>query len=415
MPKSSMLSRHADLAQRAPAGRWPSARRPATVSVTSSVQPLGRQPAAAQGAARRRRASAVSPQVPAGDVDRDGRARRGPGPARLPVAPAAGWPRPAPSGRAGRPRSDSSATGMNASGGDQPVARPLPAHQRLVALDQAVPRSIDRLVVQRELARGQPAASPPRARRARRAPGAGPRRRPRAARGRRPWRGRSPTSASCEQAPASVARAPGRPRSRCWPRSSTCWSPSAARRRRDGGDQRGRPARPGRLALATGSTSTTNSSPPSRPTDVAGRGTAARIRSATTCRTWSPRGVPVRVVDRLEVVEVDEQQPDHVPVRVARCRAASTRASSPEPVGQLGQRVVRRLVDQVAACSWSRWPAEDRTSRRARCIRATTSRNSAVEPKTTGQADSGRRAAAAPPACPGPAARPSPWRPAAGR
>ena len=59
-------------------------------------------------------------------------------------------------------------------------------------------------------------------------------------------------------------------------------------------------------AASSGPTITANSSPPSRATMSVSRA-ASRSRLATIVSTLVPDGMPERVVDRLEVVEIDAQ------------------------------------------------------------------------------------------------------------
>ena len=98
----------------------------------------------------------------------------------------------------------------------------------------------------------------------------------------------------------------------------------------------------------TSGTTTTNSSPPNRPTRSDGaqhRGDAVGDER----QDLVARRVPEGVVDQLEVVEVDEQ---HADPRAGRRRGAQVRlehVEDPRPVAQPGERVVEGLVAQLLA------------------------------------------------------------------
>ena len=64
--------------------------------------------------------------------------------------------------------------------------------------------------------------------------------------------------------------------------------------------------------------------------------------------------VPVSVVDRLQVVEVDEQHRDHLPLAPLAREGVLDAVVEERAVGELGQRVVERAVAQLlleAACA----------------------------------------------------------------
>ncbi len=95
---------------------------------------------------------------------------------------------------------------------------------------------------------------------------------------------------------------------------------------------------------STCSTTTTNSSPPSRPRRP--RPQAAGHPGADDAQQLVAGGVPVGVVDGLEVVEVDEQQPHPAVVPGHPVQGGVDELGGLRAVGQLGEGVVRGLVGQ---------------------------------------------------------------------
>src|SRR5215216_770483 len=94
------------------------------------------------------------------------------------------------------------------------------------------------------------------------------------------------------------------------------------------------------------SMSTANSSPPKRATVSLGR-TQDRSRSATWISSRSPAAWPQAVVDLLEPVQVDEQHRHRRGLALGPLEGVVDPVLEQGPVGQRGQRVVERLVDQL--------------------------------------------------------------------
>ncbi len=222
----------------------------------------------------------------------------------------------------------------------------LPAHQRLDAGQPARGQVDDRLVVHDELVAGQRVLAAASARR----PRAGcrrtwPGRTRRTGRGRPPWpstsRGRRRAAArrlvglgpSALVVATPMLAVPTKSRLP----SRTGWRIAAS----------SRSARAAASISSTSSTSTANSSPPSRASVSDGR-TCWLIRSATRRDELVAGRVAERVVDHLEVVEVDQQQRHSAAAALVAGHRVLDPVAEQRPVGQAGQRVLERLAGQLA-------------------------------------------------------------------
>ncbi len=105
-------------------------------------------------------------------------------------------------------------------------------------------------------------------------------------------------------------------------------------------------------AVATGNSTTANSSPPTRAT-AARRSNALVSRSPTSIRSWSPHAVAVGVVHQLEAVDVQEDH-RHAVARPARPRPAPPRSTA---------RRTARLPRPVSG-SWVTWWSQPGLGRR---------------------------------------------------
>ena len=251
------------------------------------------------------------------------------GRARAPRPPPAGRPRCSTYAPIGTISPVCSAIGMNADGADEPALRVLPAQQRLGADDAAAraarPAAGRRRAARRARAR---AGARPRGRAARRRARASTRRRPRSAPCRAPWRGtsrrrRRAAAPRDRPTPALALRTPKLAVTNRWRPSSSTGA---------------------RSALASRSATR-------RAADLAADGdrdrelVAAEARDQVAGAQHAPHAlgddleqvvagaVAERVVDHLEVVEVDEQHRDLVAAGSAissrsRCRN-SVRFGSP--------------------------------------------------------------------------------------
>ena len=88
----------------------------------------------------------------------------------------------------------------------------------------------------------------------------------------------------------------------------------------------------------TSVSTTTNSSPPRRATRSRSR-TQPRSRRATSLSAASPAAWPWRVVDRLEAVEVEHDDPDRPRSRPGTAQPRLQRALQRAPVGEAGERI----------------------------------------------------------------------------
>ncbi len=91
---------------------------------------------------------------------------------------------------------------------------------------------------------------------------------------------------------------------------------------------------------------TANSSPPSRAAVSQSRRQASR-RRATPCSTRSPAGVAQGVVDRLEVIQVQQHDGGHALFAAGQRQRLGDPVAEEFAVGQVGQRIVCGLVAEV--------------------------------------------------------------------
>ena len=249
---------------------------------------------------------------------------------------------------------------------DEAAGRVLPADQRLGAVHPAGDEVEDRLVEQVQLVPDdrvvQLAAEP----------GvvdhvlAHPRLEPGPGRlAGRPW----PRTSRCRRCAAPRRRCRrGRPgRRRCWRAASSWCSPTrnGTAERRPGSGRR--PPRP--RPASSASSSTANSSPPSR----AGSSVTGAVLPQPLghlVEQLVADGVAHGVVDHLEVVDVDEQHGG----RLVRVEPLGERGAEPGAVGQAGERVVQREVFQLGLLAADARAAAGRCSRRPSSWRATTQR-----------------------------------------
>ena len=186
---------------------------------------------------------------------------------------------------------------------------------------------------------------------------------------RHPWRRTSGTSAPCSSAAKSSPSA-GRRRSRRWPRRRPR-APRDLHRHADGrGQLRRRPVGPRRPRSPGPGRSARRGTRRRRAGRAGRRGAAGRAASrATVCSSSSPAACPRPVVDRLEAVEVDEQQRQGVRAAARVPDRGLDLLLEPAPVGQPGERVgVGQLLDAGQAgrgCGRAPGPARARP-RRAR-------------------------------------------------
>ncbi len=89
-----------------------------------------------------------------------------------------------------------------------------------------------------------------------------------------------------------------------------------------------------------------NSSPPSRATVSAARA-QERKRSAASDQQLVALAVPEAVVDLLEVVEVEEEHGDRVPLPLRELEGVIHAIAEQRAVGEAGERVVEGLVQQL--------------------------------------------------------------------
>ena len=235
---------------------------------------------------------------------------------------------------------------------DEPALGVLPAHQRLGADDAAVAHLDLRLVEHASARRARArAAARPRGRGARRPSRASTRRRSRSAPCRAPWRGtwrrrrRAAAPPGRRRRPARCARRSSRSRSAGGPRAR----PARAGRWPAGRRRGGRRPRPPTAII------TANSSPPKRAITSPGRSTR-RMRSATTSSRRSPAPWPSESLMILKLSRSTNSTATSSPPLGDRLVQA---LQEERPVRQAGERVVVRLVVELALDALARGDVED--------------------------------------------------------
>ena len=302
------------------------------------------QPATASRPARREGAGDVvedpaPAQVAAGQRDREQRGARG----GRDAAPPAGRPRAAPRCPGRRPARSARRPGQDRRPAQLVLARPRPAHLGLVAGDAAAVRrsttgSWRSSRSPASIARSSPSCSRWRRSSSSRSEASKTSTRPRPP----PSRGRPrrrPPSAAARGRPARPARWPRRRWRRRRPRGR--WRARPARRARRRAVRRRRRRRPPRRAArAARRTRPRRTARPrrrrARSPACAGRGHEHLV----------PGGVAEGVVDLLEAVEVDEEQPDDGAAALGPAERAAHQRTGLGPVRQAGEAVVGGLVGE---------------------------------------------------------------------